>query len=102
MLGWAAGRQDYVPRALRAIASYSGPGVAVFVRDPNPASTSLRINGGRKSYHDAHAYRDYGIGAQILLDVGVKEMILLTSSTVKLSSLEGFGLTVVGREAIPE
>ncbi len=102
MLGWAAGRRDYVPRALRAIASYPGPGVAVFVRDPNPASTSLRINGGRKSYHDAHAYRDYGIGSQILLDVGVKEMILLTSSTVKLSSLEGFGLTVVGREAIPE
>ena len=34
MLGWAEGRRDYVPRALRAIAAYPGPGVAVFVRRP--------------------------------------------------------------------
>jgi len=102
MLGWAAGRRDYVPRALRAISAHPGPGVAVFVRDPNPASISLRVNGGRKEYHDTHAYRDYGIGAQILLDLGVTEMILLTSSALKLSSLEGFGLSVVGRMAIPE
>jgi 3,4-dihydroxy 2-butanone 4-phosphate synthase/GTP cyclohydrolase II len=101
-LGWAAGRRDYVPRALRAISAHPGPGVAVFVRDPNPASISLRVNGGRKDYHDTHAYRDYGIGAQILLDLGVTEMILLTSSAVKLTSLEGFGLFVVGRMAIPE
>jgi 3,4-dihydroxy 2-butanone 4-phosphate synthase/GTP cyclohydrolase II len=69
----------------------------VFVRDPSPDSISKRILGGRKTYHDTNATRDYGIGAQILLDLGVRRMNLLTSSTAKLAALEGFGLTVVGR-----
>ena len=46
---------------------------------------------------------DYGIGAQILRDLGVRDMILLTSSATKLSALEGFGLSVIERAAlVPE
>lgn len=102
LLGWSAAHRDYVPRTLRAISDFSGPAVAVFVRDPNPSSISERIAGGRKSYHDSSATRDYGIGAQILLDLGVGDMILLTSSKAKLAALEGFGLTVSGRLAFRE
>jgi 3,4-dihydroxy 2-butanone 4-phosphate synthase/GTP cyclohydrolase II len=44
--------------------------------------------------------REYGIGAQILADIGVHKMRLLTNNPKKLAGLEGFGLTVVGREAL--
>jgi 3,4-dihydroxy 2-butanone 4-phosphate synthase/GTP cyclohydrolase II len=41
--------------------------------------------------------RDYGTGAQILADLGVRSMRLLTNNPAKRSALEGFGLTVNGR-----
>jgi len=44
--------------------------------------------------------RDYGIGSQILVDVGVREMRLLTNNPRKIAGLEGFGLTIVGRVPI--
>ena len=37
--------------------------------------------------------RDYGIGAQILADVGVKQMRLMTNNPKKMIGLEGYGLT---------
>lgn len=102
LFGWTAAHRDYVPRTLRAISQHSGAAVAVFVRDPSPTSISERVAGGRKTYHETHATRDYGIGAQILKDLGVGQMTLLTSSDAKLVALEGFGLTVVGRMALRE
>jgi 3,4-dihydroxy 2-butanone 4-phosphate synthase/GTP cyclohydrolase II len=102
LLGWSLARRDYVPRALAAIAAHEGPAVAVFVQDPDPVSISARVNGGRQAYHETHAIRDYGVGAQILRDLGVQQMILLTSSNDKLTALEGFGLSVVGRQPIPD
>jgi 3,4-dihydroxy 2-butanone 4-phosphate synthase/GTP cyclohydrolase II len=102
LLGWTNAHRDYVPLALRAMSDFHGPAVAVFVRDPDPVSVSRRVSGGRKVYHDTHATRDYGIGAQILLDLGVGKMILLTSSKSKLAALEGFGLEVTGRLAFRE
>lgn len=95
VLGWRAAHRDYVPTALRMLADHDGPAVAVFVRDPNPSSISERVKGNRKIYADTHGYRDYGIGAQILHDLGVQEMILLSSSEGKLAALEGFGLSVI-------
>jgi 3,4-dihydroxy 2-butanone 4-phosphate synthase/GTP cyclohydrolase II len=44
--------------------------------------------------------REYGIGAQILKDCGVKKMRLLTNNPRKIIGLEGFGLEVVDREPI--
>ncbi|PYQ55183.1 MAG: bifunctional 3,4-dihydroxy-2-butanone-4-phosphate synthase/GTP cyclohydrolase II [Acidobacteria bacterium] len=41
--------------------------------------------------------RDYGIGAQILVELGVKKMRLLTNNPRKFVGLEGYGLEVVGR-----
>ena len=43
--------------------------------------------------------RDYGVGAQILVDLGVKKMRLLTNNPKKMIGLEGYGLTVV--EQVP-
>ncbi len=99
-LGFAEAHRDYVPQALKAIAEHEGPAVAVIVQDPNPTSISERVNGGRKAYSENHGTRDYGIGSQILRDLGVRNMILLTQSTSKMSALEGFGLRIVERKPI--
>jgi 3,4-dihydroxy 2-butanone 4-phosphate synthase/GTP cyclohydrolase II len=101
LLGWKAAKRDYVGQALRTLADWPGPAVAVFVQDPDPASISSRVGGRRSEYRDRHAYRDYGVGAQILQDLGVHAMRLLTSSSAKLAALEGFGLSVTGRVPIP-
>ncbi|GAA2059556.1 bifunctional 3,4-dihydroxy-2-butanone-4-phosphate synthase/GTP cyclohydrolase II [Catenulispora yoronensis] len=45
--------------------------------------------------------RDYGTGAQILADLGVRSMRLLTNNPAKRSALEGFGLRVSGRVPLP-
>jgi 3,4-dihydroxy 2-butanone 4-phosphate synthase/GTP cyclohydrolase II len=45
--------------------------------------------------------RDYGTGAQILADLGVQSMRLLTNNPAKRAGLEGYGLTVVGRVSLP-
>jgi 3,4-dihydroxy 2-butanone 4-phosphate synthase/GTP cyclohydrolase II len=45
--------------------------------------------------------RDYGIGAQILADLGVKQMRLMTNNPKKLVALEGYGLEVVDQIPIP-
>jgi 3,4-dihydroxy 2-butanone 4-phosphate synthase/GTP cyclohydrolase II len=39
--------------------------------------------------------RDYGIGAQILKDLGIKDMILLSQSERPIIGLEGYGIRVV-------
>ena len=44
--------------------------------------------------------RQYGVGAQILIDLGVKKMRLLTNNPQKRVGLEGFGLEIVGQDPI--
>ncbi|MFZ3072894.1 MAG: bifunctional 3,4-dihydroxy-2-butanone-4-phosphate synthase/GTP cyclohydrolase II, partial [Thermodesulfobacteriota bacterium] len=44
--------------------------------------------------------RDYGIGAQILLDLGVKKMRLMTNNPKKIKGIEGYGIEVVERVSI--
>ena len=45
--------------------------------------------------------RDYGTGAQILVDLGVHTMRLLTNNPAKRAGLEGYGLKVLGRVSLP-
>ena len=41
--------------------------------------------------------RDYGIGAQVLVDLGVKRLLYMTNNPAKLAGLEGYGLEIVAR-----
>ena len=45
--------------------------------------------------------RDYGTGAQILVDLGVRSMRLLSNNPAKLAGLEGYGLQILGRVPLP-
>ena len=99
MLGHVEERRDYVPRALKAIAEHDGAGVAVFIRDPNPAWLSERYGVDAGDQKES-ILRDYGIGAQILLDLGVRDMELLSSSSTVLPGSTGYGLKIVGRRPL--
>jgi 3,4-dihydroxy 2-butanone 4-phosphate synthase/GTP cyclohydrolase II len=99
MLGHAPARQNYISRALNMLAGYDGPGVAVFIRDSSPTWLSDRYATWEQQPDD-NRLRDYGIGAEILRDLGVEKIILLTSSNLKLAGLSGFGLSIVERRPI--
>ncbi|WP_419896608.1 3,4-dihydroxy-2-butanone-4-phosphate synthase [Roseomonas sp. USHLN139] len=87
-------------RAMAAIADL-GRGVVVLIRDVKPTSLSERLRAGRARGPGAEL-RDYGIGAQILADLGVREMLLLTNHPKAIVGLEGYGLTVAETRPIEE
>ena len=68
-----------------------GRGVIVILRPPNATSLSDRLNGIKKP---DEVIRDYGIGAQILLDLGVKNMVLLSSNPKTVAGLDGYDLHI--------
>jgi len=87
-------------RAMETIGEM-GRGAVVLIREPMPTSLSDRVKAklgdGEKP---SGQLRDYGVGAQILTDLGISEMILLTNSTKTVIGLDGHGLSIVGRQAI--
>jgi 3,4-dihydroxy 2-butanone 4-phosphate synthase/GTP cyclohydrolase II len=101
MLGHVEDRRDYVRRALETIAEHDGAGVAVFIRDSDPSWLSDRYGQGQTAEtKGANTLRDYGIGAQILLDLGVRDMVLLSSSSTVLPGSGGYGLRIVGKQPL--
>tara|TARA_B100000530_G_C15924781_1_gene474557 strand:- start:620 stop:1783 length:1164 start_codon:yes stop_codon:yes gene_type:complete len=73
-----------------------GSGIIVVIRDTSPTDESNRIKQLRSSPSSpVNELRDYGVGAQILTDLGVRDIILLSNSNRSIIGLEGFGLRVV-------
>lgn len=99
LLGPPTDRRSYVQRALTRIGAHDGPGVMVFIRDPSSSAISDRRTNAALPTRDQRI-RDYGVGAQILLDLGVRDLILLTDSEARLSGIEGYGLSIKGREGL--
>ena len=77
-----------------------GSGVVVLIREPRRTAVSDLLQSRLKDEAPAGFLRDYGIGAQILLDLGVKDMILLSNSKRSVVGLEGYGLTITGYQPI--
>ncbi len=70
-----------------------GQGVIVLIRDVNSANIVSKLNSKKnKAFSD---FREYGVGAQILRDLGVREMILLSKKHKSMIGLEGFDLKVI-------
>ncbi len=86
--------------AMRAIEE-AGRGVIVLIRESNPTFISQKLTATEATGADpANELRYYGIGAQILVDLGVREMILLTNSRRTIVGLDGYGLTVLEQRPI--
>ncbi len=96
LLGHVESRQDYVPRALKVISREPSPGVVVFLRDPGLQGLAERLAGADKPAAVDRSLRAYGVGAQILLDLGVRDMIVMSSTRPAPTALEGYGLRIVG------
>ncbi len=96
----ANGRGGELQSAMRTIGA-AGRGVIVLIREPLPTSLSDRVK-ARSGAPPARAgdLRDYGVGAQVLLDLGIKDMILLSDTKRKIVGLEGYGLRVVAQRSI--
>jgi len=98
LLGHREDRQGYIPAALKAISQHGQAGVVVFLRDPALHGLAERLAGAEKpvTAPNDRAIKSYGLGAQILLDLGVRDMILMSSTRPEPTALEGYGLRIVG------
>ena len=102
VLGGRGGeRGGELEAAMRAIGS-AGRGVIVLIRDSQQSSLSesLKARDDDSAPGEAGDLREVGIGSQILLALGVHDMILLTNNQRTIIGLEGYGLSVVGRQAL--
>ena len=79
--------------AMRLIAD-AGRGVIVLLREAQAATLSQNFESDGSRQQPAEL-RDYGVGAQILLDLGVRDMILLSNSHRTIVGLDGYDLKVV-------
>ena len=66
-----------------------------------PRRARSRRRAGEPARPTWRQLRDYGVGAQILAELGVHDMILLTNTHHTLVALEGYGLSIVGERPIP-
>ncbi|ACT59068.1 3,4-dihydroxy-2-butanone-4-phosphate synthase [Hirschia baltica] len=98
VLGQAGGREDMVKKAIKTLGDSDESGVAVFVRMGTKADLVTRLGGVDDGKPDPSApLREYGIGAQILKDLGVRKMILISNhGPSSLPGLDGYGLSVEG------
>ncbi len=89
---------EVLHRAMTRIAS-EGAGVLLYVRRHRRGAEMLAEGGGGPATTNPTArlasFKDYGIGAQILRDLGVRRIRLLTNSPFRLPNLAGYGLEVV-------
>ena len=72
-------------------------GVVVLLRESRATTLSERIAAelGEKAAATAPQLRDYGVGAQILLDLGVRNLILLSNAPKRVIGIEGYGLNII-------
>ncbi len=88
-------RTGLLNKALKKITK-NGNGVLVIVRQPNEAISYLLDEEKNPPQNNAKKLRNYGIGAQILTDIGVREMILLTNAKKSVIGLDGYDLRICG------
>jgi 3,4-dihydroxy 2-butanone 4-phosphate synthase/GTP cyclohydrolase II len=78
--------------------------VLVFIKDPNLKSVSqtLRDYKSKKFYRKGQdkLIKNYGIGAQIIKSLKIKNMILVTRSKKKVVGLDGYGIKITKQEII--
>ena len=95
VLGQPGPRKRILQRAMSAIGE-AGSGLIVLLMPSSGEHLQAEITGESLEMD----LRSYGIGAQILGELGVHDMILLTNSHRNVVAIEGYGLSIVGEQPI--
>ena len=98
VLGQPGPRKRILQRAMDEIGKV-GAGLIVLLR---PAAASALVRPSDGAGEPEMDLRSYGVGAQILADLGIHDMVLLTTVHRNLVGLEGWGINIVGERPIPE
>jgi len=104
LFGEKSKRCGLLEGAMRIIAE-EGTGVIVLLTGPMAGGRLSRVVEAQSHRGeggvDPEELRDYGVGAQILTELGVHDLVLLTNSHHTLVALDGYGLSIVGERSIP-
>jgi 3,4-dihydroxy 2-butanone 4-phosphate synthase / GTP cyclohydrolase II len=95
VLGAPGPKKRILQRAMGEVGK-AGSGVIVLLM---PERASMLVGDEERRAMDLRAY---GIGAQILADLGIHDMILLTNAHRNVVGLDGYGINIVGERPIPE
>jgi 3,4-dihydroxy 2-butanone 4-phosphate synthase/GTP cyclohydrolase II len=98
MFGYVGERSNLIRRSMEIIAQ-EGSGIIVVLRDDAPDAMS-RVLLHPPGSTGMDELRNYGVGAQILAELGVHDMVLLSNSQHSLIALDGYDLSVVGQRPI--
>lgn len=101
LFGQDTGRANMLQESMKIIGE-EGSGLIVFISPhiPDFFSAQVRRLAGRKPV-PMDQQRDYGVGAQILSELQVHDMELLTNTSHDLVGLDAYGLRIVGQRAVP-
>ena len=93
ILGTSSFIDNQIKKSMQMISKKKN-GVIVIIREPRSWTLSQRIKSNTDEKKNLQL-RDYGVGAQILIDLGIKKMILISNSKKTIVGLEGYGLKVI-------
>lgn len=92
VLGRAGPRKRTLQRAMTAVGEHGSGVIVILPRGQAPVG----------EYGPEEEFRNVGIGSQILADLNVHEMVLLSNSQPNLVAIEAYGLNITGHQPIPE
>ncbi|MDG1438629.1 MAG: 3,4-dihydroxy-2-butanone-4-phosphate synthase [Emcibacteraceae bacterium] len=102
LLGQKGPRVSQCNRAMEEL-SKEECGVMVFLRENRKTYITDEIaKKDQKQTKKSPNIKNYGIGAQILLDLGVKDFVLLSDSEQNVIGIEGYGLNITGHQRFDE
>ncbi|MGC6400141.1 3,4-dihydroxy-2-butanone-4-phosphate synthase [Sphingomonas sp. FW199] len=101
LFGEAGDRGGLLERSMQIIGE-AGAGVVVVINKPRSDAFTMAVErrAGTRTEVDMEELRDYGVGAMILTELGVEEMVLLSNTHHTLVGLDGYGLSIVGERPI--
>ncbi len=96
----ADGHNNLIYKAMKKI-DLNRSGIIILINDSYKDFISKKLKLDEEAYtKDKINFRQYGVGAQIISDLGVKKMILLSNSKKKAIGLKGFDLSIVDWEKL--
>ena len=102
LLGQKGARRSQCNRAMEELGKEEC-GVMVFLRENRKTYITDEIaKKDRKLEKKSPNIKNYGIGAQILLDLGIKDFVLLSDSEQNVIGIEGYGLNIVSHQRFDE